>query len=358
MASAGPVLAAPPRTRPQTYTLRADPGIPGYAPAAPVSQPELVDAKVGDINGHPIYAGAFLAPLEARLIAEADRLPARQWHMLADREIKRALDQLVTDELLRAEALAGLNEEQRQGLRAFLENAQQAFVSENRGSERLAEKRLLESEGQTLEDRKRDEESNTLVRLNLSREIVQRVHVSRRDIEQRYERDFELYNPPPLARFRLIRAFTSETAKIAAIRDALASGKAFAEIASGELNSFRPDEGGVQEVRVEGEFADTEFFGAEALNELAKTLSPGQWEGPIEFGSLTGWLLLETIEQESTSLYDAQLKIEQELTIERRQEELDKYINRLIERARVGDLDEIHARLYEIAVERYGPRDR
>ncbi len=353
--SAGPVLAAAPRTSPSTYTLRSDPGIPGYVPAAPVSAPQLVDAKVGDINGRPIYAGEFLRPLEARFLAEVERMPPRQWMVLVSREIRRALDLMITDELLRAEALADLNPEQRQGLRAFLENVRQDLISENLGSERLAERRLLESEGKTLEERMRDEESLTLVRLNLGKEIARRVHISRRDIEQRYERDYLLYNPPPTAKFRLVRAFADDAESIAAIKRELSSGTAFSEIAESELNSFRREEGGLQEVLIEGEFGETEFFGAEPLNEAARGMTPGQIAGPIEFGPLVGWLQLESIEQESVPWYDAQLKIEQELTYERRQEELDKYINRLIERARVGNINEIHQRLVEIAVERYAP---
>ncbi len=354
--TAGPVLAAAPRTSPSTYTLRADPGIPGYVPAAPVTEPQLIDAKVGDINGRPIYASEFLRPLEARFIAEAERMPPRQWMILVSREIRRSLDLMVTDELLRAEALADLNAEQRQGLRAFLENVRQDIISENLGSERLAERRLLESEGKSLEDRMRDEESLTLVRLNLSKEIARRVHISRRDIEQRYERDFLIYNPPPTATFRLVRAFSDDAEVIDAIRRELANGTPFVEVASGELNSFRREEGGLQQVLVEGTFEETQFFGAESLNDAARGMSEGQVVGPIEFGTLTGWLLLESIEQESVSFYDAQLKIKEELTIERRQEELDRYINRLIERARVSNLDEIHQRLVQIAVDRFAPR--
>ncbi|MEQ8769784.1 MAG: hypothetical protein RIB60_04670 [Phycisphaerales bacterium] len=354
--SAGPVLAAAPRTSPSTYTLRADPGIPGYVPAAPVTAPELIDAKVGDINGRPIYASEFLRPLEARFVAEAERMPPRQWIVMVSREIRRALDLMVTDELLRAEALAGLNAEQRQGLRAFLENVRQDIISENLGSERLAERRLLENEGKSLEERMRDEESLTLVRLNLSKEIARRVHISRRDIEQRYERDYLIYNPPPTATFRLIRAFSDETETIEAIKRELAKGTPFVEIASGELNSFRPDEGGQQQILIEGSFEETQFFGAEPLNEAARGMTRGQVVGPIEFGTLTGWLLLESIEQESVSFYDAQLKIKEELTIERRQEELDRYINRLIDRARVSNLDEIHQRLVQIAVDRFAPQ--
>jgi len=141
------------------------------------------------------------------------------------------------------------------------------------------------------------------------------------------------------------------------VTEALASGKPFAEIASGVPNTFKPDEGGVYEERFEDEFAEHEFFGADELNQAAWGLSPGEWTGPFEFGSQTGWLMLESVKSDSISLYEAQLDIERELLLERRQRKLDEYINRLVEQARVGDLEDLKGRLLDIATERYAPAE-
>lgn len=353
--TAGPELVARPAPRTNALTLRADPGLPGAPVARPVERAVLVDAKVGDVNGHAIYANEFFEPMEARLVAEADRLPRRSWVTLAEREIKRNLDLIVTDELLRAEALAQLTPEQRQGLRAFLQNVREDLISRNAGSAELAERRLQAEEGKGLDEVVQDQEQTALVRTAIIQEINRGVNVSWRDIEQRYERDREIYNPPPTARFRLIRVPTSDTGGVEQVEQALASGKAFGEIAAGPPNTFKPDEGGVYEERFDDDFGEHQFFGADELNAAAWSLEPGGVTGPFTFGSQTGWLMLESIEQDSVSLYEAQLDIERELLLERRQKKLDEYIDRLVERARVGDLEDLRGRLLEIAIDRYAP---
>ena len=352
--AAGPELAARPSAPEAALTLRADPGIPGYTPAEPTREAVLIDAKVGDINGRPIFANAFFAPLEARLVAESERLAFPQWLVLAQREIGRSIDLMVTDELLRAEALADLKPEQRQGLRAWLETNRQRMISQSLGSEELARQRMAEQEGKSLEQILSEQEEEALVRLNIQ-ELSRRVSVSWRDIEQRYERDFELYNPPPTARFRLIRVSTSNTAAVDGVARELASGVPFEEVAAGPLNTFNVDTQGLYEQAFGGAYEEHEFFGADELNTAAHGLTPGAWAGPIVFGSQTGWLKLESIERTSTTLYEAQLGIERELTLERRQAELSRYIERLIDRARVGNLNSIRQRLLDIAIERYAP---
>ncbi len=317
---------------------------------------ELVDAKVGDINGRPIYISSFFEPIEARLIAEAGRLSRNEWRRLAAEEIIRPrLDGLIADELLRAEALAALNPQQRQGLRAFLTGFRRDLLSENLGSEQLARRRVEAGTGRSLDEALRQKETDTLISLALFQQINRRINVSWRDIRQRYERDQHVYRPPPTARFRLIRVPTENGEAVARIAERLGA-EPFEEVAADPANTFRPDEGGLHEATVEGEFAESQFFGAATLNERARALEPGQVDGPFELGSNTSWLLLEEVERTSVSLYEAQLRINQELTLERRRQEQQAYLDRLIERARVHNRDEMFLRLMRIAEERYGPK--
>ena len=347
--------AIPMAARP--LTLVTSPGSPTPAPdeARPAAGPAFVDAKVGDINGRPIYANEFLEPLADRLRAESERLSSASWRRFAQAQIRRELDGLVRDELLRAEAVSSLTPEQRQGLRSFLRSFREDVVSRNLGSQTLAAKRIEEETGQSLDEALQAQEELTLVRLEFQRVINKRVNVSWRDVELRYEQRADEFNPPPTARFRLIRVRTSDKEAIKAVTDALARGVPFAEVASGEHNGFNPEEGGLHEAKFTGEFEDAEFWAVEALNEPARTLSIGQVVGPFEFGSFTGWMTLESITQEKVDLYDAQRQIYEELLTERRNEELTRYIERLMERANVTGLDEIERRLLAIAERRYGP---
>lgn len=324
-------------------------------PVAPAGL-ALLEAKVGDINGKPIYISSFFETIEDRLVAEAARLKGNEWRREAAKIVAGRLDGLIADELLRAEALAALTPQQRQGLRSFLTTFRQDLLTENLGSAQLANRRLQETSGQTLDQALQEKETDTLIRLTLFQEINRRVNVSWRDIQQRYERDIADYNPPPTASFRLIRVATADAAAMADVTGRLASGEAFEAVATAESNTFRRDDGGLVLAQFEGEFAEGEFFQSPALNEKARVLSAGEVVGPFDLGDYTGWLKLEAIEQESISLYDAQLRINQELTLERRGLEQQRYLGKLIERARVSNRDEILLRLLGVAEERYGPK--
>lgn len=337
-------------------TAAGELGAPAPAPR-PRGSVELIDAKVGDINGRPIFASTFFEPIESRLIAEAQRLNRNEWRRVAAEDIIRPqLDNLIADELLRAEALASLTPAQRQGLRSFLTGFRRDLVSENLGSEQLARQRLQDGTGRTLDDALRDKETDTLIRLALNRQINRRINVSWRDIRQRYERDQNIFNPPPVARFRLIRTPNDRPDDVTRIGERLNAGEAFDVVAQDTANTFERERGGLSESPVLGAFEQGEFFPAPALNERARALKPGETVGPFVLGNNTFWMRLDAVERTSISLYDAQLRINQELTLERRRREQQIYLARLQERARVSDRDEMLLRLLRIAEERYGPR--
>ncbi len=344
--------SAPPTIAPPVAGSATDPAAGSVAGSSSL---ELLDAKIGDINGHPIYASEFFAPIRDQLIAEAKRLDMPKWQQTAGRIIAIRLDGIITDELLRAEALASLSQQQRLGLRAFLQGFRTDLLSQNLGSQELANKRILEEQGVTLDEALRQHEVDQLIRLTLYREINRRINVSWRDIKQRYERDLEKYAPPPTANFRRIRVFTSSADDVAAVTEQLNNGTPFHHIAASELNTFKPEIGGEESFHIDGSLAETKFYGIDILNEKAQSLSVGEWTGPFEAGASTYWLKLEGIEQHSISLYDAQLAIQREITVERRQEEQRAYLERLIDRAHFSSRDEILMQLFEIAEQRYGP---
>ncbi|MDF1809108.1 MAG: peptidylprolyl isomerase [Phycisphaerales bacterium] len=316
----------------------------------------LLDAKVGDVNGKPIFTNSFFEPIEDRLLAEAGRLSPANWRRSAGQTISNRLDGIIADELLRAEALASLTPNQRVGLQAFLGNFRNNLLSQNLGSSQLASRRLQQQQGQTLDEALRQKEVDTLVQLTLIQEVNRRVNVSWRDIKQRYERDIEEFSPPPTAVFRVVRTFKDNTEKVAQIQSELDSGTDFLKVAAGPLNNYNSDSDGMHEVLIEDTYETTVFFGPDELNEATQSLSTGQVAGPIELGSSVYWIKLMRIEQESISLYDAQLKIQSELSFERKQEARIQYLDRLMERARVSSRDEVLLRLLQIADERYGPQ--
>lgn len=317
---------------------------------------ELLDAKVGDVNGKPIFTNSFFTPIEPRLITEAKRLPVADWRAVAGKIIANRLDGIIADELLRAEALTALTPTQRVGLQAFLSNFRTNLLSENLGSSQLASRRIQQTEGITLDEALEQKELDTLVHLTLIAEVNRRVNVSWRDIKQRYERDIDQFSPPPTAVLRVIRALSSDTEKMAKIQSKLDSGTDFLKIAAGPLNNYNTDADGLHTVLIEDTYEQTKFFGADILNEKTQELSVGQWVGPIELGSMVYWIKLMDIKQETISLYDAQLMIQRNLTAERRQKAYEQYLEELNKRARVTSRGEVLMRLLEIAEERYAPQ--
>jgi len=317
---------------------------------------ELIEAKVGDINGKPIFTGTFFAPIEDRLVAEASRLSAPGWRRSAQDIIATRLNGIITDELLRAEALSSLTPTQRVGLQAFLNKFRDNMLSENLGSSQLAKRRIERDKGVTLDEALKQKEVDTLVQLTLIQEVNRRVNVSWRDIKQRYERDIDKFSPPPTATFRVIRAFKDDQDTIDEIQSQLDAGTDFVKVAAGSLNNFNTQTDGMLQVVLDGPYETTEFFGPEVLNTQAQSLAIGDSVGPIEFGSSDYWIKLMDIEKTSVSLYDAQIQIQRDLTLERRKIVQRQYLNRLSARGSVASFDEVLARLLEIAQERYGPK--
>lgn len=317
---------------------------------------EFLDAKVGDISGHPIYVSSFFDSISDRLIASANQKDLRSWRNDAIEIVKNRLDGIIYDELLRAETIAALSPNQRVGLQSFLKDFRSNILSENLGSKELANRRILEDQGITLDEALRQKELDTLVGLTLYQEINQRINISWRDIKQRYERDIDRFQPEPTVVLQVIRVLEPEGELVTSITDRLNGGEDFGDIASSDVNTFNKDSKGIIETLLEGDFASTEFFAPQLLNEAVWSLSEGKWTGPVSLGNANFWILYAEKRQESQTLYEAQIQLHRELTEERRRIERAKFLSDLIERARVSSRDEILLRLLYIAEQQYGPK--
>ncbi|MBO6512836.1 MAG: peptidyl-prolyl cis-trans isomerase [Phycisphaerales bacterium] len=342
------------------FAQRIDSDTPSTSVSAPILSGtdgfEFLDAKVGDISGHPIYVSSFFEPIKDRLIASANQKDLRGWRNDAIDIVKNRLDGIIYDELLRAETIAALTPKQRVGLQSFLSDFRSNILSENLGSAQLANQRILENQGITLDEALRQKELDTLVGLTLYQEINQRINISWRDIKQRYERDIDRFQPPPTVVLQVIRVLEPEGELVDSITQRLNEGEDFAEIASSEINTFNNDTQGIIEVQIEDEFGSTEFFAPEPLNEAVWSLKQGDWTGPVSLGNANFWILYADRIQDSKTLYEAQIQLKRELETERREIERAEFLTDLIERARVSSRDEILLRLLYIAEQQYGPK--
>lgn len=343
----------------------ATPGAPvlGAGDPPPAGPPVLVDAKIGDVNGNPVYASTFfeigsatLEPLGPRLAAEARRRSPESWVAFARQEINERLDLFVRDELLRGEALASIDPQMKQGLFAFVRSLQEDQRRAAGGSVEALSRDLQEREGLTLDQWARRQEQEQLIRLQIQQKILRRINVSWRDIEQAYNGRFaDLYKHPPRYRFYLINVPASATEDVANLQSALGSGRPFPELAALPLNRFRNDRAGLEIREHAGDPESATFFPNPRLNEVARALAPGQTGGPVDLAGTLAWVHLERIDLPA-GLYEAQLDVEQRLRMQRFNELTSRYLERLIGRSSVTSIAEMRTRLLAIAVERYAPR--
>lgn len=326
------------------------------SPAASAEGGALVDSMVGEINGRPVFASEFFAPMDARLRAESRTLRPNEWVRSAQQQIRSALFEKMRDELLLAEFQASLDAQQRLGVLAFVERLRANVVSENFGSEELAKRRLMEEEGVTLEDKIRAQRDRELIRAQILKVLTTRAYVPWREVQLAYEANIDQYTPPARAKLRMILVPAADAERASRVSEALASGESFEAVATRE-SAFNADGGGLYEVTLDKpDLAEAAIFGDAGLNERARTLSAGQTVGPFENRGNTVWLLLEALDRPAPrSLYDEQLTIHGDLRARRLQEEEQKYFRQLIERASLSNLDEMERRLMQIAVDRYFP---
>jgi len=317
----------------------------------------MVDTKVGDINGKPVYANTFFASFEDRLRAEAALTTRDKWRISTARQIAEKLDKMIEGELLRAEALENFTPEQKQGFFAWMKGLQERVESQSQGSREAANERLEQTKGKSLDEYMRDEEQQQLVEFQVREKIQKRISVPWRDIKIEYERYYEaLLNPPPKAMYRLVQIPTNKPEDIAEFTRLRERGTPFAEIAANKtLNRYKPETGGLEEREFKGERKDAEFFRDEKLNGAARTMQVGEVAGPFPIGDNQAYLGLDVIQQTTRTLYEAQVAIEMQMRERRIHQAQSKYVNRLRERASISSTPEMTRQLLVIADARYWP---
>lgn len=314
----------------------------------------IVDRKVGQINGEPVYAGQYLQRMEARLRAEASRLNRNDWRAFARELIRQDLEAFVSDRLLSAEFRSSMPAEQREGLRFFVEQVRDRQRLLAGGSVQQANEALLAMEGMTLDEKARAIAELEFRREHLRREINSRVHVSRRDIEQYYRQNIDRFAPLPIARFRSIVVPLRNEELVLRVQEAIDRGDDPEAIAR-EYTTIRRDTHGLWEFPVTREGVIEIGFTADSpLYETARSLAEGRCSEMIVVGANGWWLCFESVERfEPTPLYAVQGEIEERLRTSRFQELLIAYFRDLESRSNLTDREEMLGRLLEFAEERF-----
>ncbi|GEM_PF-4395648 len=307
---------------------------------------------VGQVNGRPIYVADFFAPIENQLRILGREKTRKDFIAEAYPIIQRQLAELIKNELVYAEAEASLTENERVGLRYFLQQLE-GDVTRTRG--RVAQdQRLREETGLGVDEVIELERRRQLVMFKIQSEIRKRVIISWRDIE-RYYRDHQAeFNPPASIQLRLLAVKADDTAALKGIEQSLADGYLFGTLAE-EHSSVLASRGGLMEpVLLDKGLQATALTAWPEVDAVARTLRKGEYGGPVIVGDRAIWVYVEELADGSgRSLYDVQHEIENRLFKERFEEQQQKYLGELFARGNMDDFDNMAILLLDIAMQRW-----
>ncbi len=308
----------------------------------------IMDAMVGQVNGRAIYANAVFEPLGDQLAALGRSLDGPAFQRRAGDLIAGRLEQMITDALILSEAQRDLSEGERFGLRMMVQKRREELLRLwGQGSLALAEQRLKEETGKSLDQTLEEHRQQQLVRRYMFQKIMPLINVTRRDVEQHYRENIDEYQPPVKRTVRLIRV--DRAADVETVSKELGSGKPFVQVASQRFNQYRPDEGGRWPEPIVG---DQGLGGA--LGETLVNMAVGQHQGPIEFNRAHWWLFVESEDRgQARSLREVQLDIEKELRQARFRYLSQRYRKRLYDEGSYNELEKLTLALLEVAVSRY-----
>lgn len=321
---------------------------PGSGTSAPVSTNSAapVEAMVGQIAGQPIYAHHVLEGMNEQLATLGRRLPAAEFRQQALALIYERVRGLVQDALIQDEANRNLSAQQRAGLEFYLDSQREELLRKfGRGSQALAERRILEETGKTLAQNLRDIRTQVVISAYLDRTLKPLVNVTRRDIERYYRDNYETFNPATQREVQLIYADTDEDASYFLQR--LHGGDPFDQLGLDERNTYP---GRADPINIE---SDDAMFGP-AVDPAVQSLEEGQWVGPIENRGKQWFVYLRKLDKpEGRSLFDAQVDIERALRT-RQERELQIELGEKLRRgASFTDERRMTEAVLEIAAARY-----
>ena len=347
-----------------------EPGPPTPDPAATATSASvLVDGKVGDVNGRPVFARTFFRQqqLEGRLRAEARKFGEEDregFREAAAGIISDAVRDFVENEVIYRERRFSLSEEQTRNLRSALRLLEEQLSGRSRGSRAEAERRLQEEQGLTTDEYIDKVERDELIRDQINEAIAGLDEPSQHEVRTFYLNNRELFHPDPLATVRMIWLSADDEAVIEQVRARLEAGESFEEIAGEGLNRFNRSGSGLlgdQPIEFAPPLAEATLTEIEPLNAELTSLEPGGWAGPIPFTTSSGtervgFVFLQDVEELSIPFVDAQLRIAFVLKQQKRVLAKNRYLRRVLDGSSYTGIEDMTSRLVRIAEENYiGP---
>jgi len=336
-----------------------DPQIQVVSPASMPAYPITVGGMVGQVSGRPIYVDDFFEPISDILAAWGQQKEYRVFLRDSKDLIHQRLRKVIENELLIAEALGSLTEEEQTGLAAMITRARGEVVLEGGGNERAAEEKLRREIGDadiSIEEYMSQMRDQQLVFEKVVRKIQGRVRVTRQDVERYYRDHHDEFNPAPSIQIRIAGAKSDDSLRIQQITDGLQAGTPFEIIAAQHTSLLASRDGLMSEIPLPDGLSGTKITAWENVNDQLRTLSQGDYAGPIEVPSYALWVYVEKYSDGSgKSLYEVQERIHNTIMQARYKEESTNYLEALVARGNYDDMNRMADSLWAVAIDRWAP---
>lgn len=243
---------------------------------------------VAEVNGAPIYANKVISMLERDgvLQTKARQLDAATFQRSITDDIRRQVQELVSNELEYAAAQRSLDAEDRKMADAYTIYWRQQQITKSGGSVELARRNSMETQGIDFDELVQEHSRQELVRIYYQKRVHPRIQVTAADVREYYDNNVTReFTENEKVKFRLLKVDIAKTGskeaaitKIAEKYKRAKGGEDFAEMVVRENDEkmFATDKA--------WEMAPASFSIAKVRDALVK-LQPGQISEIIEDGS-------------------------------------------------------------------------
>jgi parvulin-like peptidyl-prolyl isomerase len=328
---------------------------PADKPADTAKRPDfIVDAMVGQVNGHAIYASEVFKSIgedTLRRVGEVE--PRLVFKARASELIEGKLRERVTNALILAEAERGLGEKEMMGLLGYVKQQREKFLAEYGGGVlALTEERLQREKGHGLDEELEQFRQSVLVDKFKREKLLPKVSVSRRQVEHYYNDHFAEFNPSPSVTLRVI--VVSSAGDADAVDKALAGGASFEEVAK-EHSTLRADQGGLMPAyQLKTPIEEFNELKWKELNEKVRKLPVGKPSDRTKLDAGFGWVMVDKLEGNKTrSLQDAFLEIENRMRAQQFNRLFQHYMVDLLKNGNYTPMPQMGNALVEVAMVRY-----
>jgi len=315
----------------------------------------VVESLVGQVNGRPIFANEILEPIADQLLILSEEVKEVKFDItafknIAKQQITAQMREVVESELLLSEARSGMTFEEKQGLFGYLQRVREDMASSAGGSQSAVTRRLLDEEGQTVDEYLDFKQQQLLIDRLLKEKVSPHIQVTWRNVMRQWEMDKDKFNVPGEVTLGMISV--SSEALIETVKESFAQGESFSTVATrvgmdnaGLWTSFELDEQGLSGIAV-----------ADSIKSYIVALDENEVVGPVKIASSSRWFTIIKMQKpQYASIWDPQVQLHLRNFLFRASYNIEQ--SRFLERIFAdGSYDEFNGmveRILHVAVSRY-----